>query len=60
LGVVAWLSGRKNQTINLALHRASPCLFQLGEHFGEQFVLRSQQKLDRAEPRTMSCSTLSI
>ena len=44
------LRRRRKHTIDLVLLRASPCLFQLGEHSGLQFVLRPQQELDRAEP----------
>ena len=43
------LSWRRKH-LDLALLRASPCLFQLGEHSGQQLVLRPQQELDRAEP----------
>ena len=38
-----------------SLIRASPCLFQLGEHSGQQFVLRPQEELDRAEALAIRC-----
>ena len=43
-------SGRLTLTTNLARLYASPCLFQLVAHSGQQFVLRPQQELDRTEP----------
>ena len=43
-------SGRLTLRTNLARLCASPCLFQLGEHSDQQFVLCPQQELDRAEP----------
>ena len=55
LGVMVRLNRRRKHTIDLALFRTSPCLFQLGEHSGQQFVLRPQQELDRAEALAIRC-----